>query len=149
VIFGSPTEVAGELLSWAQEADVDGFNLVRVVMPETLESFVDLVVPELQSRGVFKTTYRDGTLREKLFPGDTSGLRTSHPGRRLSASGSSSIRATKAAFGRFHSWPLSTRIDALACRPPAVVGGEEGEDAGDVYPFADMPKEPSVKLVRP
>jgi long-chain alkane monooxygenase len=80
VIVGSPTEVADELLSWAREADVDGFNLVRVVMPESLESFVDLVVPELQSRGVFKTAYRDGTLREKLFPGGTSGLRASHPG---------------------------------------------------------------------
>ena len=49
-------------------------------MPESLNAFVDLVVPELQSRGVYKTAYRDGTLREKLFPGRGPRLHTTHPG---------------------------------------------------------------------
>jgi FMN-dependent oxidoreductase (nitrilotriacetate monooxygenase family) len=87
-IVGSASEVADELLSWAEEADVDGFNLTRVVVPETLEAFVDLVVPELQDRGAFKTRYREGTLREKLFPGTGARLKPSHPGagfRRLAA----------------------------------------------------------------
>ena len=79
VIVGSPVEVADEMLDWARETDVDGFNLVRVVMPETLDSFVDLVVPELQSRGVFKTAYREGTLREKLFAGRGPYLPATHP----------------------------------------------------------------------
>jgi hypothetical protein len=70
------------LTSWVEEADLDGFNLVRVVMPETLDSFVDLVIPELQSRGVYKTTYRDGTLREKLFANGSAHLRPTHPGAR-------------------------------------------------------------------
>jgi FMN-dependent oxidoreductase (nitrilotriacetate monooxygenase family) len=78
-IVGSPQEVADELTAWADETDVDGFNQFRLVMPEGLEDFVDLVVPELQSRGRFKTQYRDGTLREKLF-GDQAGLRATHPG---------------------------------------------------------------------
>ena len=68
-VVGSPQDVADELIAWADETDVDGFNLFRLVMPETLNAFVDLVVPELQSRGVYKTSYREGTLREKLFPG--------------------------------------------------------------------------------
>jgi hypothetical protein len=34
-----------------------------------LEDFVDLVVPILQERGVYKTSYREGTLRQKLFGG--------------------------------------------------------------------------------
>ncbi|GJD58430.1 LLM class flavin-dependent oxidoreductase [Methylobacterium dankookense] len=79
-IVGAPSEVADELLDWAEVADVDGFNLTRAVAPETLEAFVDLVVPELQARGAFKTAYRAGTLREKLFPGAGPHLKAGHPG---------------------------------------------------------------------
>ena len=49
------------------ETGVDGFNLTRTVTPESYEDFIDLVIPELQARGVYKTAYADGTLREKLF----------------------------------------------------------------------------------
>ena len=80
VVVGSAGEVADELLSWAAETDVDGFNLVRTVMPESLDAVVDLLVPELQDRGVFKTAYREGTLREKLFAGRGPRLPGSHPG---------------------------------------------------------------------
>jgi long-chain alkane monooxygenase len=66
-IVGSPNTVADELQAWVKEADVDGFNLTRVVVPEGLEAIVDLLVPELQSRGVFKTEYSPGPLRQKLF----------------------------------------------------------------------------------
>jgi hypothetical protein len=45
-----------------------------------MEDFVDLVIPELQSRGVYKTEYRDGTLREKLASGTPAArLPASHP----------------------------------------------------------------------
>ena len=66
-IVGSPATVADALQAWVDEADVDGFNLSRTVMPECVDDFVELVVPELQRRGVYKTAYRPGTLREKLF----------------------------------------------------------------------------------
>jgi len=66
-VVGSPTTVADELQAWVQEADVDGFNLTRVVVPESLEAVVDLLVPELQSRGAFKTQYAEGPLRQKIF----------------------------------------------------------------------------------
>ena len=46
---------------------MDGFNLSRTVMPECLETFIDLIVPELQDRGLYKTTYAPGTYRSKLF----------------------------------------------------------------------------------
>ena len=52
--------------AWVDEADVDGFNLSRTVIPECVENFVALVVPELQSRGVMKQAYAPGTLRQKL-----------------------------------------------------------------------------------
>jgi long-chain alkane monooxygenase len=64
---GSAEEVADELQSWVEETGIDGFNLSRVVTPEGLEDFVDLVVPILQERGIYKTAYREGTLRQKLF----------------------------------------------------------------------------------
>jgi hypothetical protein len=60
-------EVADDLIAWVEETDIDGFNLSRIVTPESLEDFVDLVVPILQERGAYKRDYMPGTLREKLF----------------------------------------------------------------------------------
>jgi hypothetical protein len=36
-------------------------------MPECLETFIALVVPVLQERGVYKSCYESGTYRRKLF----------------------------------------------------------------------------------
>ena len=86
-IVGSAEEVADDLIAWIEETDIDGFNLSRIVTPEGLEDFVDLVVPILQERGVYKRDYRRGTLREKLFAGPRL-LPASHPAaahRRLEA----------------------------------------------------------------
>ena len=78
-IVGTPAQVADELQQWVDEADVDGFNLSRTVVPESYEQFVDLVVPELQDRGIYKTAYADGALRHKLF-GAGDRLPTRHAG---------------------------------------------------------------------
>ncbi|MUL84688.1 MULTISPECIES: LLM class flavin-dependent oxidoreductase [unclassified Mycolicibacterium] len=64
---GSPTQVADELQEWVEETDVDGFNLTNVITPGSFVDFVDHVVPELQRRGLYKTSYEEGTLRNKLF----------------------------------------------------------------------------------
>jgi len=66
-IVGDASQVADELQSWIEETGADGFNLSRTVVPESYEDFVDLVVPELQNRGVYKTAYAEGSLRRKLF----------------------------------------------------------------------------------
>jgi len=81
-IVGSPTRVADELQAWVDEADVDGFNLSRTVIPECVEDFVALVVPELQSRGVMKQAYEPGTLREKLRGPGRARLPANHPAAR-------------------------------------------------------------------
>jgi FMN-dependent oxidoreductase (nitrilotriacetate monooxygenase family) len=78
-IVGTPSQVADELQSWVDEAGVDGFNLTRVVEPRNLADFVDLVVPELQDRGVYKTAYAPGTLREKFFGRGQARLSERHP----------------------------------------------------------------------
>ncbi|KJC35549.1 N5,N10-methylene tetrahydromethanopterin reductase [Bradyrhizobium sp. LTSP885] len=98
-VVGSPQDVADELIAWADETDVDGFNLFRLVAPESLTAFVDLVVPELQSRCVYKTAYREGTLREKLFPGRGPLLHATHPGssfRRAPSPGPGTVRSDAA-----------------------------------------------------
>lgn len=81
VVVGSPATVADALEAWADETDVDGVNLAYTVMPECLDEFVALVVPELQRRGAYKTAYRAGTLREKLF-GRGARLAEPHPAAR-------------------------------------------------------------------
>ena len=66
-ILGSAQEVADALIAWVDEADVDGFNLSRTVIPDGIEDVVDLLVPVLQERGRYKRGYAPGTYREKLF----------------------------------------------------------------------------------
>ena len=66
-VVGSPEQVADELESWIAETGLDGFNLTRIVTPQSYVDFIDLVIPELQRRGSYKTGYDTGTLREKLF----------------------------------------------------------------------------------
>jgi long-chain alkane monooxygenase len=79
-IAGSVEDVVAEMADWIRSTGIDGFNVARLVMPESLRDFVDLVVPALQERGLFKAAYRPGTLREKLF-GAEAHLPSSHPAR--------------------------------------------------------------------
>lgn len=83
VIVGTPSQVADALLMWMDEADIDGFNLTRIVNPQSWHDFIDLVVPELQQRGRYKTAHRPGTLRKKLFDHDQLPVR--HPAARWRA----------------------------------------------------------------
>lgn len=76
-LVGDPVEIADELQNWVDETDIDGFNISYAVSPEGFVDFIDLVVPELQRRGIYKTDYAPGTLREKL--GGGARLPASHP----------------------------------------------------------------------
>jgi FMN-dependent oxidoreductase (nitrilotriacetate monooxygenase family) len=64
---GSAERIADLMMAWSEETGVDGFNLSRTVAPECFEDVIDLLVPVLQARGAYKTSYGDGTYREKLF----------------------------------------------------------------------------------
>ncbi|WP_367278254.1 LLM class flavin-dependent oxidoreductase [uncultured Alsobacter sp.] len=78
LIVGSVEHVVGELADWMAKTGVNGFNVARLIMPETLQDFVELAVPALQERGLLKREYRSGTLREKIF-GAGPRLRSPHP----------------------------------------------------------------------
>ncbi|MEJ2870513.1 NtaA/DmoA family FMN-dependent monooxygenase [Actinomycetospora sp. OC33-EN08] len=81
-LVGSTSQVCDELISWVDDVGVDGITLTRNLEPRHIKSFVDLVVPELQNRGRYKTEYRPGTLREKMF-GAGPRLAPSHYGSRF------------------------------------------------------------------
>lgn len=63
---GSPTRIADEMEAWYKAGACDGFMINTPVSPKGLEDVVDLVVPELQCRGLFRTEYTGRTFRENL-----------------------------------------------------------------------------------
>lgn len=65
-LIGTPAMVADAMQEWFENAGCDGFNVLPPTFPQGLEDFVDLVVPELQRRGLFRTGYGGSTLRENL-----------------------------------------------------------------------------------
>jgi FMN-dependent oxidoreductase (nitrilotriacetate monooxygenase family) len=66
-VVGSPKTIVDEMERWMEIADVDGFNLGRVIAPGSMRDFVELVVPELRKRGhVPQEPLAPMTLRERL-----------------------------------------------------------------------------------
>jgi alkanesulfonate monooxygenase len=65
-VVGSPSTIADYMENEIESGACDGFALLVQGLPEDLEDFVNLVVPELQKRGRFRTAYEPGTLREQL-----------------------------------------------------------------------------------
>jgi len=80
---GTPEMVADVFEDWINIADVDGFNVAYVSNPCSFEDVVELLVPELQKRGLMQKEYAipGGTLRENLLrqPGQAH-LRRDHYG---------------------------------------------------------------------
>lgn len=66
IIFGSPSQIADQLEEWVENEAADGFNLMPPYFPGGFTDFIDLVIPELQKRGSFRTEYEGTTLRENL-----------------------------------------------------------------------------------
>ena len=84
---GTPDMVADEMERWVAEGDVDGFNIVSsrigssldsarvncsqayAIMPQTFTDVIELLIPELQRRGIFWNdfTVPGGTYRENLY----------------------------------------------------------------------------------
>ncbi len=66
MLKGTPQQVADELEHWFVSEAADGFNLLPQILPGSLNDLVDLVIPELQRRGLFRLDYEGRTLRENL-----------------------------------------------------------------------------------
>ncbi len=65
-LIGDPVQVADVLEEWLVTEAADGFIIQPAVLPGGLEDFVDLVVPELQRRGIYRQDYQGTTLRDHL-----------------------------------------------------------------------------------
>lgn len=66
VVIGTPVDIADALETWFRGGAADGFNIMPLTFPRGLEDFVDLVIPELQRRKLFRSEYEGKTLRENL-----------------------------------------------------------------------------------
>ena len=66
MLVGTPQTIADDFEHWFSTGAADGFNIMFSSAPQGLDDFVELVVPELQRRGLFRTAYEGRTLRDHL-----------------------------------------------------------------------------------
>jgi alkanesulfonate monooxygenase SsuD/methylene tetrahydromethanopterin reductase-like flavin-dependent oxidoreductase (luciferase family) len=73
VFAGTPAELADLLLDW-REAGLTGFRLRPAALPHDLDQVTAALVPELQRRGAFRTSYPDPGYPDAGWPGTLRGL---------------------------------------------------------------------------
>lgn len=64
-VVGTAKTIADRMEEWISARAADGFNVMPPLLPGSMNTFSDLVIPELQHRGLLPSI-RAGTLREKL-----------------------------------------------------------------------------------
>lgn len=65
-VVGTPEQVADIMQDWMEAGAADGFTLMVDMLPSGLEQIVELLVPELQRRGMFHRDYEHATLAANL-----------------------------------------------------------------------------------
>ena len=65
-VVGTPADIADQLEQRFRAGGADGYNIMPASLPTSLNEFVELVVPELQRRGLFRLEYEGPTLRDNL-----------------------------------------------------------------------------------
>ncbi|MBD0708822.1 MULTISPECIES: NtaA/DmoA family FMN-dependent monooxygenase [unclassified Streptomyces] len=63
---GTPAGLAERFGRFVRHGALDGFNISPYLVPDGLDDIVDLLVPALQERGLYRTAYTGSTLREHL-----------------------------------------------------------------------------------
>jgi FMN-dependent oxidoreductase (nitrilotriacetate monooxygenase family) len=63
VVVGTPEQVADDIEHWFTTGAADGFNLKPLIAPQSIETFVEHVVPLLQAKGIYRREYTATTLR--------------------------------------------------------------------------------------
>jgi N-acetyl-S-(2-succino)cysteine monooxygenase len=66
LLVGTPSRIVDTMQDWVAAGACDGFTLMFPYYPKPLEEFVELVVPELQKRDLFRTEYAGRMLRDHL-----------------------------------------------------------------------------------
>jgi alkanesulfonate monooxygenase SsuD/methylene tetrahydromethanopterin reductase-like flavin-dependent oxidoreductase (luciferase family) len=65
-VIGTAEEIANVMQAWFEQGACDGFNITPPHLPGGCDDFVEMVIPVLQRRGLFRTDYEGATLRENL-----------------------------------------------------------------------------------
>jgi alkanesulfonate monooxygenase len=65
-LIGTPEQIADEMEHWFKTKAADGFIVQPSFLPGGLDDFVELVVPELQRRGIYRRDYEGKMLRDHL-----------------------------------------------------------------------------------
>jgi FMN-dependent oxidoreductase (nitrilotriacetate monooxygenase family) len=65
-VIGTPKQVADSMEMWMKAGAGDGFTLMIDMLPSGLNDVVDMLVPELQRRGLFHRDYQHSLLCENL-----------------------------------------------------------------------------------
>ena len=66
ILIGTPHSIADDFQEWFEGGAADGFNVMFSGLHRGITDFTELVVPELQRRGLFRQQYAGQTLRENL-----------------------------------------------------------------------------------
>ena len=65
-VIGTAADIVDQMQEWFDNRGVDGFLIQPSHLPGGLQDFIDLVIPELRERGLFRTEYNGTTLRDHL-----------------------------------------------------------------------------------
>ena len=65
-LVGTPAQIADALEERFVHYGADGFNVMPALLPDSLNDFIELVIPELRRRGRFRSDYEGRTLRDHL-----------------------------------------------------------------------------------
>ena len=65
-LVGTPVQIVDQLEERFVKGGADGYNVMPPVLPAGLDDFVELVIPELRRRGLFRSDYEGRTLRDNL-----------------------------------------------------------------------------------
>ena len=66
VLVGTVDYIASEMEEWLKKEAADGFCVICNYYPGPFQDFCNLVIPELQRRGIFRKEYEGRMLRENL-----------------------------------------------------------------------------------
>ena len=66
ILVGTPEQVAQRIEEHAAISSTSGYMINPLISPGSLEDFVELVIPALQKRGLYRTQPQSGTLRSRL-----------------------------------------------------------------------------------
>lgn len=65
-VIGTPEQIVDVMEERFLNEGADGFNVMPPYLPGGLDDFIELVIPELRRRGLFRTEYEGRTLRDHL-----------------------------------------------------------------------------------